>query len=463
MNSLYPIFLFFSLFILISSSLPKDFDYIDYASSHIHDYTKRISAVKGKTNRTKCFAKVDIKTNDTLFKYDKKDVLSSETCFYPEKMEALKNISTYTNDTYEKNKMLLAFCIYHVLIDPEFVIQISEEDKFKIQSLPLKEVEHSELLFDYPDINEFLLAGTTYYVEEPDRIENIIAKNLQILDRYNKNFKLYTNIYYYVTTHSFNINGEAVILPFMEVCDMVPYYLTKPDLNYSNSTFVEEEGNKILIKSSRNFRQSEQFLFSFNVSLDNDALMLKHGIYVHDNLHDYYLINKKFSYDNNYFNDMLYNTLKKRNLHPNIFNYHRENLGVDGWYQFKLRGNKIDDLLYRFSIIYFHWWAMQHNDQNIVYRTIAKRAMTFIMRMCYDEIEKIKGRMDCDFDDYLLRTQMDDSLSEINKKLRNFTMEKVHLINKNVNWLLEDLVLINYNEIRDKRDFYTYVDPNKDV
>lgn len=463
MNSLYPIFLFFSLFILISSSLPKDFDYIDYASSHIHDYTKRISVVKGKTNRTKCFAKVDIKTNDTLFKYDKKDVLSSETCFYPEKMEALKNISTYTNDTYEKNKMLLAFCIYHVLIDPEFVIQISEEDKFKIQSLPLKEVEHSELLFDYPDINEFLLAGTTYYVEEPDRIENIIAKNLQILDRYNKNFKLYTNIYYYVTTHSFNINGEAVILPFMEVCDMVPYYLTKPDLNYSNSTFVEEEGNKILVKSSRNFRQSEQFLFSFNVSLDNDALMLKHGIYVHDNLHDYYLINKKFSYDNNYFNDMLYNTLKKRNLHPNIFNYHRENLGVDGWYQFKLRGNKIDDLLYRFSIIYFHWWAMQHNDQNIVYRTIAKRAMTFIMRMCYDEIEKIKGRMDCDFDDYLLRTQMDDSLSEINKKLRNFTMEKVHLINKNVNWLLEDLVLINYNEIRDKRDFYTYVDPNKDV
>lgn len=150
-------------------------------------------------------------------------------------------------------------------------------------------------------------------------------------------------------------------------------------------------------------------------------------------------------------------------MHPNIFNYHRENLGVDGWYQFKLRGNKIDDLLYRFSIIYFHWWAMQHNDQNIVYRTIAKRAMTFIMRMCYDEIEKIKGRMDCDFDDYLLRTQMDDSLSEINKKLRNFTMEKVHLINKNVNWLLEDLVLINYNEIRDKRDFYTYVDPNKDV
>ena len=186
-------------------------------------------------------AKDIIEDIDTIFKYDKKDVLSSETCFYPEKMEALKNISIYTNDTYEKNKMLLAFCIYHVLLDPDFVIQISEKEKFLIQSLPIKEVEHSELLFDYPDMNEFLLAGTTYRIEESDRIEYIIARNLQIMDRYDKNFKLYTNIYYYITSHSFNVSGQAVILPFMELCDMVPYYLTKPDLNFSNSSFVEEE------------------------------------------------------------------------------------------------------------------------------------------------------------------------------------------------------------------------------
>jgi hypothetical protein len=463
MKVVYPLFLFLSLHILLVSSLPQNFDYIDYATSHVHNYTKTISAVKGKTNRTKCFAKEDIKINDTLFKYDKKDVLSSETCFYPEKMDALKNISIYTNDTYEKNKMLLAFCIYHVLLDPDFVIQISEKEKFLIQSLPIKEVEHSELLFDYPDMNEFLLAGTTYRIEESDRIEYIIDRNLQIMDRYDKNFKLYTNIYYYVTSHSFNVSGQAVILPFMEVCDMVPYYLTKPDLNYSNSTFVEEEGNKIVVKSTRNFQQGEQYLFAFNVSLDNDGIMLKHGIFVHDNLHDFYLINKKFSYDNNYYNDMLANTLKKRNLHPNMFNYHRENLGVDGWYQFKLSGDKINDLLYRFSIVYYHWWAMQNNEQNVQYRTIAKRALTFIMRLCYDEINKIKGRMECEFDEYLLRTQLDDTLTAVNRKLRHFTMEKVHLINKNVNWALNDLVVLNYNEIKDRRDMYTFVDPNRDV
>lgn len=454
---------FILILIQITSSIDlKNFDYIDYATNHIHDYTKRISAIKGKTNRTKCFAKTDIKVNDTIFKYDKKDVLSSETCFHPEKMETLNNISAYTNDTYERNKMLLAFCIYHVWSDPEFVIQISEQEKFRILSLPLKEVEHSELLFDFPDLNEFLLAGTLLRIDESDIIEKIIDRNL-FRERYDKEFKLYSNIYYYVQAHSFNVNGEAVILPYMELCDMVPYYLTKPDENYSNSSYVELEGNKYIVKSNRNFKQSEQYLFSFNVSLDNDRLMLKHGIFVHDNIHDYMLINKKFTYDQIYFNDMLSHTLKRRGLHPSIFGYHSENLGYDGWYDFKLRGEKIDELLYRFGIIYSHWWSTQINEKNVLFKTIAKRAMTLIMRICYDTIQGIKARMECDFDDYLLRTQLDDSLTTINKKLRHFTMEKVHLINKNINLLTKDLVVLNVNEIKEFKDRYVMIDPNKDL
>ena len=462
------IFYSFNLFfILIQISLStnlKNFNYKDYATSHLQNYTKRISVVKGKTNRTKCFAKTDIKINDTLFKYDKKDILSSETCYYPNKIETFQNISSYTNDTYFRNKMFLAFCIYHVLSNPELDKKISEEEKFKIMSLPIEEVKHSELLFDYPDINEFLIAGTTFAVEESDIIEKIMDRNLLIFDRFEPRFKLFSKIYYYITSHSFNINGEAVILPFMELCDMVPYYLSKPDLNYSNSSFIEEEGNKILVKSTRNFLQSEQYLFAFNVSLDNDALMLKHGIFVKDNIHDYYLVNKKFTFKENYFNDMLYHTLKRRSLHPSLFNYKDENLGHDGWYQFKIRGNKIDELLYRFGVIYFHWLATNvNNNQNIMYRTIAKRALTFIMRLIYDEMKEIKIRMECDFDDYLLRTQMDENLSELNKKLRNFTMEKVHVLNKNVNMILKDLVTLNYNEILNKKETYTLIDPNRDI
>ena len=460
---LYSLFLFFIIFNISSSSYLKNFDYIDYATNHLQNYTKRISAVKGKTNRTKCFAKTDIKINDTLFKYDKKDILSSETCFYPNKMEALTNISAYTNDTYEQNKMLLAFCIYHVLLDPDFAIQISQEQKFLILSLPLEEVEHTEELFDFPDLNEFLLAGRTYNIEEGENIERICKRNLVIYDRYNKNFKLYANIYYYITSHSFNINGQAVILPFMEVCDMVPHYLAKPDMNYSNSSFVEEEGNKILVKSTRNFKQSEQYLFAFNVSLDNDGIMLKHGLFVHDNIHDFYLINKQFVFDQNYKGEELYHMLKRRNLHPSLINYLIEEQGKEVWCQFKLRPNKIDDYLYRFGIIYYHWMSMLKNQENVMYRTIAKKALTLIMRMVYDEIKTIKQRMECDFDDYLLRTQMDDSLNPLNKKLREFTMEKVHLLNKNVNMLLKDLTILNYYEIMGKKDTYTMIDPNRDV
>ena len=151
------LFLNICLFNIIYTQYLENFDYIDYAINSINKYSKRIAGVKGKTNKTKCYTKTDIKINDTLFKYDKQDILSSETCFHPKKTEVLKNISAYTNDTYEQNKMLLAFCIYYVLLDPEFAIQIPKTEKFHILSLPIEEVKHSENLFDYTDLNEFLI------------------------------------------------------------------------------------------------------------------------------------------------------------------------------------------------------------------------------------------------------------------------------------------------------------------
>lgn len=457
------LFLNICLFNIIYSQYLENFDYLDYAINSINKYSKRIAGVKGKTNKTKCYTKTDIKINDTLFKYDKQDILSSETCFHPKKTEVLKNISAYTNDTYEQNKMLLAFCIYYVLLDPEFAIQIPKTEKFHILSLPIEEVKHSEKLFDYPDLNEFLIAGKGYYIEESDRIEKIIDRNLDIQDRYNEYFKLYSKIYYYITTHSFNINGKAIILPFMEICDIVPYYLTKPDDNYTNSSFVEEEGNKILVKSARNFKQSEQYLFSFNVSLDNDQLMLKHGIFVHDNIYDKFTFNKLFSYEHNYETDELFHNLKRHNLDPNIFDYKRENLGHDGWYKFSFIANKTSDLLYRFGIIYFNWWKTHSNDKNTQFRHIAKQALTLIVRMIYDEFKEIKERMEVSYDEYLLKTQEDKTLTELNRKLRHFNIEKIHLLNKNVNYLYKDLVLLNYNEIKQKKDKYVMIDPNKDA
>ena len=455
-------FFYLFLFNAIHSSYLKVFNYVNFSIKAIEKYSKRISSVKGKTNKTKCYAKTDIKINDTLFKYDKNEIISSETCFHPKKIEIFENITEYTNDTYEQNKMLLAFCLYYVILEQNNS-KIPENQKFNILSLPIEEVRHSELLFDFPDLNEFLIAGTAFTIFESDRIQNILDRSLNIKDRYNENFKLYSKIYYYITTHSFNVTGKAIILPFMDICNIVPYYLIKSDLNYTNSSFIEEEGNKILVKSNRIFKQSEQYLFSYNISLDNDLLMLKQGIFVHDNSYDKYTINKKFSYENNYEVDELNHNLKENNFDPSFFEFKNLNSGHEAWFKFNLIANKTNYDLYRFGIIYFNWWETHSHNKNKQFRHISKQSLTFILRMCYDELKNIKSRMGIGIDEYLLKTQEDDKLTELNRKLRDFNMEKIHLIHKNINFLYKDLTILNYNEIKRRKDMYVMIDPNRDA
>ena len=113
--------IFINLFILIClvyfnySLNLENFDYTLAATKILEKYSKRITGVQGKTNKTKCYAKTDIKVNDTIFKYDKKEILSSETCFHPQKEEIFKNATSYTNDTYEQNKMLLVILNYYLI------------------------------------------------------------------------------------------------------------------------------------------------------------------------------------------------------------------------------------------------------------------------------------------------------------------------------------------------------------
>ena len=186
--------------------------------------------------------------------------------------------------------------------------------------------------------------------------------------------------------------------------------------------------------------------------------MLKQGVFTHDNLHDKYIINKQFSYEHNYETDELFHNLKRHNFDPSIFQFRRENRGHDAWFKFVLLANKTNDLLYRFGLIYFNWWKTHSHDENKEFRHIAKQSLTFILRMCYDEFKEIRNRMEVDFDEYLLKTQNDDTLTEINKLLREFTMEKIHLLHKNVKYLYKDLAILNYNEIKQKKDEYIMVE-----
>lgn len=450
--------LFLCLFLInINFSFNGEIDEIDYlylATKALGRHSDSIIGVQGKTDKTKCYATKDIKANETLFTYDKKNILSSETCFYPRKEEALKNISFYTNDTYQQKAALLAFCVYFALKDPNNT-SIPKDQKFYLMTLPLNDSKYSEMQFNFPDLNEFLLTGTNFTIFESDNIERIIKRNLQIYDKREKDFKFFAKIYYYVRYHSFFVSNQVVILPFIEICNIAPNYLTKPDTNIYNSSIVVETDGAIIVKATKDLKQTDQFALAFGERLDNDYLMLKQGVFAHDNIHDNYIINKRFSFEHTYETDELAHNLKKHNLHPSLLDYRRENMGHDAWFKLVLEANKISDVLYRFGIIYFFWHNFHSTDANKEYRHNAKQAMTLILRMCYDEMEEIKSRMKVGLDEYLLKTQTDNNITELNKKLREFSSEKIHLIQKNIKYLYQELAFLNYNEIKNKKDAYT--------
>ena len=151
--------------------------------------------------------------------------------------------------------------------------------------------------------------------------------------------------------------------------------------------------------------------------------------------------------------DDLYDYLKKHNLNPDLFKFRSENKGRIALLKLELLPDKINDDLYKFGIIYYNWLKTKSNKNNKL-NNFEKQSLMFIIRMCYDELREIANVMEVDFDEYIYRTQVDQGLSDLNKNLRNFTMEKVHFIQKNINYLYNNLAYMNYHEIMKKKEIY---------
>ena len=106
------IFTIFNLFYIIINASKSDLiPYSQIASDFLGQYTDNIVGMKSKTNKTKCYANRDVKINDIIFEYEKKEIISSETCFHPQKNELIKNISLVSKDIFEQNQFLLTFCL----------------------------------------------------------------------------------------------------------------------------------------------------------------------------------------------------------------------------------------------------------------------------------------------------------------------------------------------------------------
>ena len=246
--------------------------------------------------------------------------------------------------------------------------------------------------------------------------------------------------------NSFNVNENAVILPFFDSCDIVPYYLHKENLN-TDSIYVIEEENKILVKSELDIAQSEQFIFSFYENLANDYLLLKKGKVVFNNLNDIYTINKTFSFENY---SQFGRILLKMKLKPNYLRQlkfkKQENNNIKAHFNFQLYNNKIDEFTDNFSNAYFN------ND-------LVKKFI-FIMRICFDEMNEIlkiikKRFKSKSFEKYLLKVQKKKEISENKNAIMNFNLAKIGILRKNVDLSFEKLVNLYLNEINAFKINYT--------
>ena len=446
-------------FILISTSA---LNYKEISIEKLSNFSQNILAVKGKTNKTKCLTKETVSKDDTLFSYDKSDVLSSENCYHPQRDAIFKNISSYSSDPYFRGKFMLTFCLFYVLHNPPFDLKISAKQRQLIEALPVKEW-NSERLFSYGELNEFLLTGTTFRVTEADFVERIFDRVFSGFTQKNPKETLFSKIYYYIRTHSYNMSGNAVILPYVDVCNIVPYYVNKTingKLFYGNDSYIEENEGKFYIKASRGFMQDEQFVLSYDdIKLDNDNLMLKHGLFAKNNLYDMYKFNKIIHFENNKQAQEILRLFNKHKINTKELGLVLENDNTTMHMSLNFTANKPGVMTYKTALIYFDWYKEHHSPKgrHFKYRL---SYLTFLLRSILDCINLIISKMDTDYRDYILDYQENHQLTQNMKTLKGFTMEKMHLLFKNADEIFGGLVEENHREIYAVMDRYTKLDPN---
>ena len=136
--------------------------------------------MKSKTNKTKCYANRDVKINDIIFEYEKKEIISSETCFHPQKNELIKNISLVSKDIFEQNQFLLTFCLYYVFQDPDSVEELNRKEKFFIMALPVFDIEKNEVFLNKSSLDELLIQEYYDSTTEQNILNQIIKNNFEI-------------------------------------------------------------------------------------------------------------------------------------------------------------------------------------------------------------------------------------------------------------------------------------------
>ena len=346
-------------------------------------------------------------------------------------------IQYLNNDSFLQDRLLLSSLIYFIMKNPYNIQYINRKLRLFILNLPFEEVNPIEYLNDKNFINEKILKKDwlIYDIKSEKELVNPIINdifNINITNQTDENYILFFKIYYYIKINSFNLNGKAAILPFMDTCNIVPYYLIKKKLNY-DSIYIEEIDNKIFVKSKIDILQSDQFVFSFDIPLTNDYLLLKQGKSIYNNMNDKIIINKKFEIDNHLNNSII----KFNNINYRKFEIDEKSKTFI--FSYELYPNKISESIYNFGTIYF--------NENI------QKTFFFLIKMCYDELKEIyriiNNRYKLNFKDYLIKIQEEKNNSETNAAINEFNLAKIFILEKNINLAYKKLLFLNFKEIQD--------------
>lgn len=416
----------------------KEFSYSYLSTQFLEQYTKNIAVLKAKNNNmTKCFAIKNINKNDTIFEYRNEEIISTQNIDIENKENMALIINKYVNDSFLQDRLLLSSLIYFIMKNPYNIQYINRKLRLFILNLPFEEVNPIEYLNDKNFINEKILKKDwlIYDIKSEKELVNPIINdifNINITNQTDENYILFFKIYYYIKINSFNLNGKAAILPFMDTCNIVPYYLIKKKLNY-DSIYIEEIDNKIFVKSKIDILQSDQFVFSFDIPLTNDYLLLKQGKSIYNNMNDKIIINKKFEIDNHLNNSII----KFNNINYQKFEIDEKSKTFI--FSYELYPNKISESIYNFGTIYF--------NENI------QKTFFFLIKMCYDELKEIyriiNNRYKLNFKDYLIKIQEEKNISETNAAINEFNLAKIFILEKNINLAYKKLLFLNFKEIQD--------------
>ena len=420
-------------------------------------YSNTINVIKENNNQTKCIAKTDLNINQTIFTFEKEEILSSESCYYPNKTELINNINNVIkDDIIIQKQFILTSCLFFILdnfYDEKALKDVKKKTKDLVKMLPLKDYEKTQFMFNNEEVNEYLITARNF---DYDEIYNIELVGDLIFENYISNttkILLFGSLYYYVEQHSFFMNNNSFILPYLDICNIFPHYLNIPNKNYTNSTSIIEFNDKILVKVKRNFLKNEQFLFGYNHSYDNEELFSKNGFYLKNNPYDKHRIMKKFDYTKNYMSDGVLHFLRRHNLNPSELAYSQEENGHQLFFEFDILNEKISDLNFRFGLLYYSWYRMENNQENVKFKHIAKQAFIFLMKLIYDDFTEIESRMEKHYIEYLFNTQIEKEKRI--KYIKKFNLETLNLLFKNINYLFPDLVKASWSDIIAFKNNYT--------